>query len=115
MADEPMVERRVHPCYMEQDIRDIRAKVFNGMAGEIMVAVNGVLKEMGKKVGRTQTLVIGILVSILLGLVTFITVNRVEANAALVRDSDITTTLKLMAQKLEFDEQLLGIGKGARP
>ena len=118
MSDEqPFVERRAHPqsCYMEPMIKEIRAKVFNGMKDDIMKAVTKLLREISVRVTREQALVIGMLVSILLGLVTFITIGRVEANASLVRESEITTTLKLLTQQLKFDERLLGIGADPIP
>lgn len=100
---------------MEQTIREIRAKVFNGMSKDIMDALEEALKVIRSKVNRTQTLVISILVSIMLGLIAFITIGRIEANTALTRDHEITTTLKLLTQRLEFDERLLGIGADPIP
>ena len=108
--EEPQIERRSnHVCYMEEDIRDIKKRVFNGLGKELASALSDVTKTTEKKVDGVRNLVVGILISIVLALVVFIVTSRVEANSALTRDAAITRTLDNLDTRLDYDEIMLGL------
>lgn len=60
---------------MEVDIKAIKARVFNGIALELR-------HEIERSVGGVRTMVIGILISMLLGLSAIVIEGRISANAA---------------------------------
>lgn len=66
-------ERRL--LIIESDIKDIKMRVFNGMSLELR-------HEIARSVGGVRTMVIGILISMLLGLSAIVIEGRISANAA---------------------------------
>jgi hypothetical protein len=60
---------------VEADIKAIKMRVFNGMALELR-------HEIERSVGGVRSMVIGILISILLGLSAIVIESRISANAA---------------------------------
>jgi tetrahydromethanopterin S-methyltransferase subunit G len=60
---------------IKADIKEIKKRVFNGMALELR-------REIERSVGGVRTMVIGILISMLLGLSAIVIEGRISANAA---------------------------------
>jgi hypothetical protein len=84
---------------IETDIKEIRKRIFNGLAQELR-------QEVDKSVGGVRAMVIGILISMLLGLAGIIIEGRISSGAS--TDENMRNYKAILELDQKVDEHIRG-------